>query len=685
MLLMSTCDRTGAMHVIARAKLRQGSMPHVPLAVSEVLRKALRDTRNASRVIPHSEWIQRLGSLYKEDCSSGLQLVASDSEQSQDASLVTSVDDGGCDEDEDDDADGNTFGRHVLCCDAAVNTSDTQCIASDTHCVAASDTQCIASDTHCTANNTHCAASDTHCIAASDTQCIAASDTQCIAASDTHCIAASDTHCIAASDTHCIAAASDTHCIASDTHDSCIEASSALRVTSPVKEYARIVSQLSAFGVPETKSRTNIGNCRSQLFGLFTRRGLGVTKVTSSRTQVLNLVHELAKTRADPTPYLSVAFNELHDSSVQEHVDANNEGCSDLTVFGDFEGGRFCQLGEELDVKGKWVRFFAQLPHSVSSSRGRRLSISLFTPRLTHKVEDSLWSTLLEAGFPVREYFMRKIPQVVTSVSQSNPNVLAAASEASFRPRKRDQEDYCCTCGRLTPYECWHPDGCGCHVCTECCRLHSDPEGGTTIACVHHGNQLPERLSKRSGSRAVSMFCAPFSTKDNKCANTSNACSCREMRESNSDTRTLKEKGEEEETCKGLSAQGCFAERSSVASQVDVLALLADADVSLEEEERALFGDEWQAEDSAEPVESWPGERDYVARAEEEEEADLEEELDALQIDFQREHDDMEASRLGSLIPERDAYMEHVRSGHCPKAAWCPACQLSEGPVFAHR
>eukprot|EP00971_Amphidinium_carterae_P262596 5208945-Amphidinium_carterae.1 len=58
MLLLATCDRTDALHVISRAKLRQGSMPHVSIAVANVLRQALKDTRNASRVIPFSEWVQ---------------------------------------------------------------------------------------------------------------------------------------------------------------------------------------------------------------------------------------------------------------------------------------------------------------------------------------------------------------------------------------------------------------------------------------------------------------------------------------------------------------------------------------------------------------------------------------------------------------------------------------------------
>eukprot|EP00971_Amphidinium_carterae_P209208 4150328-Amphidinium_carterae.1 len=95
--------------------------------------------------------------------------------------------------------------------------------------------------------------------------------------------------------------------------------SKALKVSQPSEEYKDVVSRLSAFGVPQTRSRTNIGTCRSQLFGLFTKRGVGITNATRERVQVTQLLHDLAKTRSDPTPYLAIAFNEMSDAGVQEH------------------------------------------------------------------------------------------------------------------------------------------------------------------------------------------------------------------------------------------------------------------------------------------------------------------------------------------------------------------------------
>eukprot|EP00971_Amphidinium_carterae_P007403 146990-Amphidinium_carterae.1 len=53
-------------------------MPHVSLAISEVLRQALRETRDSARVIPFAEWVTRLGSLYREDAGTSLTLVDSE-------------------------------------------------------------------------------------------------------------------------------------------------------------------------------------------------------------------------------------------------------------------------------------------------------------------------------------------------------------------------------------------------------------------------------------------------------------------------------------------------------------------------------------------------------------------------------------------------------------------------------
>eukprot|EP00971_Amphidinium_carterae_P090121 1784243-Amphidinium_carterae.1 len=262
-------------------------------------------------------------------------------------------------------------------------------------------------------------------------------------------------------------------------------------------------------------------------------------------------------------------------------------------------------------VKDKWLRFFAQLPHSVSPTSGRRLSVSFYTPRLAYKVNDSLWAELHLAEFLLREYFVGKMPQAISCLGVTDSDVQA---KMHLAPKKRNEEAYCCTCGALTPYECWHPDGCACFVCTRCCRLHADSDGGTTIACVHHPNQLPERLSEcvsdaselqdENGNVAL---CASFLRRDG-----SHACKCRNRKKETIDTQI---------SCvsMGSMAQRCFEERCFVASPVLVMgvtavpaevevsvaspvlvtgvtAVPAEVEVDVEDEEQDLFRDEWQDE-----------------------------------------------------------------------------------------
>eukprot|EP00971_Amphidinium_carterae_P281576 5590204-Amphidinium_carterae.1 len=116
-------------------------MPHVPLALSDVLRQALKDTRNASRVIPYSEWVQRLGTLYTEDPTSSIQVLASDSEVSSTDVLMRERDADDDDNGNDEEPDANLASkmkRRVTCCDVAVGDSipmesdDTACASAST-------------------------------------------------------------------------------------------------------------------------------------------------------------------------------------------------------------------------------------------------------------------------------------------------------------------------------------------------------------------------------------------------------------------------------------------------------------------------------------------------------------------------------------------------------------------------
>eukprot|EP00971_Amphidinium_carterae_P136049 2695775-Amphidinium_carterae.1 len=53
-------------------------------------------------------------------------------------------------------------------------------------------------------------------------------------------------------------AVKESDCIGSEIHEAST-ASTALKVSTPGGEYTHVTSELSSFGVPETKSRTNVG------------------------------------------------------------------------------------------------------------------------------------------------------------------------------------------------------------------------------------------------------------------------------------------------------------------------------------------------------------------------------------------------------------------------------------------
>eukprot|EP00971_Amphidinium_carterae_P182237 3616547-Amphidinium_carterae.1 len=193
------------------------------------------------------------------------------------------------------------------------------------------------------------------------------------------------------------------------------------------------------------------------------------------------------------------------------------------------------------------------------------------------------------------------MPQTISCLGPLGVTDSDVQDKMRLAPKKQNEEAYCCTCGELTPYECWHPDGCACFVCTRCCRLYADPDGGTTIACVHHPNQLPERLSEcvsdaseLNDENGHVALCASFLRRDG-----SHACKCRNRKKETIDTQT---------SCvsKGSMAQGCFEERCSVAAPVtsiaspvlvtSVTAVPAEVEVDVEDEEQDLFGDEWPDE-----------------------------------------------------------------------------------------
>eukprot|EP00971_Amphidinium_carterae_P332662 6466912-Amphidinium_carterae.1 len=141
-----------------------------------------------------------------------------------------------------------------------------------------------------------------------------------------------------------------------------------------------IESYLLVHGVPSTASRTNLGGrVNSMLLGLYTRRGMGVTKRTNV-FPLLEELHALAKTCSIPPSYTSIAINVMNDTEVPQHRDSNNMGVSTVYVCGQFGGGEFIQGEKTLRLKEGWFTFFGQIPHRVARVTGTRVSIIYHVP-----------------------------------------------------------------------------------------------------------------------------------------------------------------------------------------------------------------------------------------------------------------------------------------------------------------
>eukprot|EP00971_Amphidinium_carterae_P334919 6470472-Amphidinium_carterae.1 len=192
---------------------------------------------------------------------------------------------------------------------------------------------------------------------------------------------------------------------------------------------SRIESYLVKHGVPVTASRTNLGTdskVRSLLLGLYTRRGVGVTRKIAC-FPLLQELHSLAKSCSIQPAHTSITINVLTDECVREHRDMNNLGCSTVFVCGSFTFGAFVQGSERLCLKRGWFQFQGQIPHEVEHVRGRRISIVYFTPVGFQSIPQTVKSSLIESGFPYELVMKRHAPLLMTlSISKRYPRALMA-------------------------------------------------------------------------------------------------------------------------------------------------------------------------------------------------------------------------------------------------------------------
>eukprot|EP00971_Amphidinium_carterae_P037512 737606-Amphidinium_carterae.1 len=149
--------------------------------------------------------------------------------------------------------------------------------------------------------------------------------------------------------------------------------------------------------VPRNPGRTNLlekdadSAPRSLLLGLFTSRGLGVTRATS-------LVHELGRLRPSELVecgYWSAMINDLAEGSeTPMHVDERNSGANivhPLCASGHVVGGSFVLASSD--------GLSQECGHAVERTGCRRLSVTYFSPYRLDQVPDAVYQEARSHGF----------------------------------------------------------------------------------------------------------------------------------------------------------------------------------------------------------------------------------------------------------------------------------------------
>eukprot|EP00971_Amphidinium_carterae_P040338 791763-Amphidinium_carterae.2 len=171
--------------------------------------------------------------------------------------------------------------------------------------------------------------------------------------------------------------------------------------------------------VPRNAGRTNLKSdaCaeapRSLLLGLFTSRGLGVTRSTRAHPKLVALVHELGRLRPpslNGLGYWSVMINDVAcGGQTPWHTDDRNAGLNivhPLSVSAVATGGSL--VVKSLDGSSsetyplsvdQWICFNPRRPHAVERTMHRRLSVTFFSPYRLDQVPDSVYMEARQCGF----------------------------------------------------------------------------------------------------------------------------------------------------------------------------------------------------------------------------------------------------------------------------------------------
>eukprot|EP00971_Amphidinium_carterae_P050590 996187-Amphidinium_carterae.2 len=213
-----------------------------------------------------------------------------------------------------------------------------------------------------------------------------------------------------------------------------------------------LVKECQTISIPRNAGRTNLmDRPRSLLLGLYTRRGLGISKGTIPNLRALSLVHALARHRplgGHLHPYCAVMLTRLDQGQcLSTHRDEYNallnwvlplasptapyvggelwiemgcpsdfahrsgEAALDTDLFTETgvatnDAEEQCTIDERtgclLGKHGSWVCFDSRRRHCVLEvTEGCRFSVALFSPTRLEHVPSHVWSELAGLGFDV--------------------------------------------------------------------------------------------------------------------------------------------------------------------------------------------------------------------------------------------------------------------------------------------
>eukprot|EP00971_Amphidinium_carterae_P352884 6492761-Amphidinium_carterae.3 len=210
-----------------------------------------------------------------------------------------------------------------------------------------------------------------------------------------------------------------------------------------------LLQECETTSIPRNAGRTNIlDRPRSLLLGLYTRRGLGISRGTSRNLTLLSLIHTLASRRphgGSAHPYCAVMLTRLEEGQgLSSHRDEYNSllnwvlplcsnSCGGEVWLETGQPTDYVHRAQEADLDtdmftppgvartegdsqltldgiagctfshpGQWLCFDSRRRHSVLPIRsGCRFSIALFSPTRLEHVPAPLWVSLASLGFPV--------------------------------------------------------------------------------------------------------------------------------------------------------------------------------------------------------------------------------------------------------------------------------------------